>query len=435
MDAALGQGGGTLAGGYRPALERALHENTELWVYDAAGTLVAATSRAPGPGIVRTAAEAPDGAITVQTASEISDGEVAVAHVASLDWTVVAVRSGPPLVPLAGAFPNYWLFVVGLAGVAVLALSALIQPIAGSLRDLTRAAERVAEGHLRPWFPTPTDDEMGRLTLALQHMADRLRVMMKQVDQSSRLAVLGKLSAYLAHEIRNPLSAVKMNLQRLDRWRRSEDIPDKYGDAITISLKEVDRLSIAVSNILQLSPGQPEPKEVVSLHDLIREAGMLLDRDFASHGVALRWDLNADADRVLGVPGQLKGVIINLMLNALEAQPEGGQLLIRSALVPGTTEVRGPHLELRFKDQGPGVPPEIRHQIFEPFFTTKRGGSGIGLALVSQAIRDHGGEIYVDASSRVDEGAEFVMGLPLAAVVPPKKPGKVKPQVAPWMRQ
>ncbi len=419
-------GRGSLIAGYRPALDRSLHPDIELWAYDAQGRLVAATSCRAGPGL--------HAAVEVGAGSGPgSEQAFATAAVPSLGLTVVAGRSRALPAPLTDVFSSYWLFALGLAGATVLVFSALLRPVAGSLRDLTRAAEQVAQGDLRPWFPTPTDDEVGRLTLAFQNMTERLRIMVARADQSSRLAVLGKLSAYLAHEIRNPLSAVKMNLQRLERWRRADEIPERYGEAITISLREVDRLSTAVSNVLQLSPNQPQPRQGVSLHELITEVGKLLDRDFARRGVALRWDLSAEADRVLGVPGQLKSVIINLMLNALDAQPRGGKLLIRSALVTGPSQNSGPHLELRFKDHGSGVPPRIRDRIFEPFFSTKEGGSGIGLALVSQTVGDHGGDVYLEPSSRVDDGAEFVVRLPLAAVASPHVPGELEPQVAPWL--
>ena len=135
---------------------------------------------------------------------------------------------------------------------------------------------------------------------------------------------------------------------------------------------------------------------------------------------------------VVGQPGPLKGVVINLMLNALDAQPNGGQLLIRSALRPGTTGDRGPKLELRFRDSGPGVPPEIQERIFEPFFTTKEGGSGVGLAVVAQTIRDHGGELYLEDRLRVDEGAEFVIRLPLAAVAGDESSAPAEPDAPPW---
>jgi two-component system sensor histidine kinase FlrB len=174
---------------------------------------------------------------------------------------------------------------------------------------------------------------------------------------------------------------------------------------------------------------------VVSLHELVAEVGQLLDSDFARRRVNLRWDLTAEADRVLGEPGQLKGVIINLMLNALDAQPEGGELRVQSRLQAGDGDSGGPILELRFRDRGPGIPPDVRERIFEPFFTTKGGGSGIGLAVASQTVRDHGGEIQLADRLRVGDGAEFIVRLPLAALVTEGGRSQVEPGIAPWMEE
>ncbi|KPJ83639.1 MAG: hypothetical protein AMS19_03670 [Gemmatimonas sp. SG8_23] len=428
----IGEGTATLVGAYRPGRGGTLPVGPSLWVYDETGGLVVATSCQPGPGL-------PEGRQPAEGAAELvpldpEGGEsLALASVPSRAWTVVALGSNALRAPLAGFFRDYWLFVLGLAGTTLLGFSFFVRSLTGSLDDLTLAVERVAGGDLRPWFPTPRDDEIGRLTLAFQEMTDRLREMVTQVDRSSRLAVLGKLSAYLAHEIRNPLSSVKMNLQRLDRWKRAGEIPERYGDAIDVSLREVGRLSAAVSNVLQLSPSKSRPKEVLEIHELVHEVGRLLDRDFARKGVRLRWDLNAEADRVLGETGPLKGVIINLMLNALDAQPAGGTLHIESSLRAGTAESPGPRLELRFTDSGPGVPPEVREKIFDPFFTTKESGSGIGLAVASQTIRNHGGDLYLADSTRMGQGAEFVVDLPLAAVVSDGTSEVPGARIASWM--
>jgi two-component system NtrC family sensor kinase len=97
--------------------------------------------------------------------------------------------------------------------------------------------------------------------------------------------------------------------------------------------------------------------------------------------------------------------------------------------------VPGPQVELRFRDGGPGVPSEIRGRVFEPFFTTRESGSGIGLAVASQTIRDHGGEIWLADSTRLDEGADFVVTLPLAAMVLAGDAGPVTPRLAEWLEQ
>ncbi|HSG48799.1 MAG TPA: ATP-binding protein [Longimicrobiales bacterium] len=436
LDVPLEDGTGTLHGAYWAGQEPGLRAGQGLWVYDEAGRLVMGTTCGTDSGVSpsQVPPDSLSGLLADDGGAAANQGQsVAFARVAGEGWVALATGVSPLRGSVARFFRSYWLFVLGLAGTTLLAFSVLLRRVTGSLEDLTRAAERVAQGDLNPWLPTPTDDEIGRLTLAFSEMTDRLRSMVAQVDRSSRLAVLGKLSAFLAHEIRNPLSTVKMNLQRLQRWQEAGELPSRCETPIDVSLKEVGRLSAAVSNILQLSPGKVRPTEVVSVHELVEEVGQLLDQDFTRRGVSLRWELNAEADRVLAQPGQLKGVVINLMLNALDAQPDGGELLIRSRLRPPGAGQQGPRLELRFKDRGTGVPEGVRGRVFEPFFTTKEGGSGIGLAVASQTIRDHGGELFLEEPSTLEEGAEFVVSLPLAARVQEWDPGETEPQVAPWM--
>ena len=244
-------------------------------------------------------------------------------------------------------------------------------------------------------------------------MLTRIRRMMNQVDQSGRLAVVGQLSAYLAHEIRNPLSSIKLNLQRLQRWTRNGSIPEFCSEPLEISIREVERLNTAVSGVLELSRPEDSNPEVVSLHHLLGEAADLVSSRFRKQRVGLELDLDAEADLVMVRPGQLKSVVLNLMVNALEAQPDGGKLEIRTVL-RGMPELGGPALALHFKDEGPGVPPEIRDRIFEPFFTTKSGGAGIGLAMAIQAVRANKGEVTLAPSLVGETGAEFVVAFPLA---------------------
>jgi len=340
----------------------------------------------------------------------------AVARTGNSSW--VAVATAPPT-PAAASLDRlvvtYWLFVLGLGVFTALAFSILLGRFTKSLRELTRAAEEIGVGELDPWLPVPTSGEIGQLTITFSRMLARIRQMMTQVDQNGRLAVVGQLSAYLAHEIRNPLSSIKLNLQRLKRWTDRGSIPSFCREPLEISLKEVERLNASVSGVLQLSRAQDSPKEVVSLHDLVGEAAELLASRFQRRRVELRLDLDAEADRVRGRPGQLKSVILNLMVNALEAQSDGGYLEVRTELAR-EPEVGGPVLALHFKDGGRGIPPEIRDRIFEPFFTTKAGGSGIGLAMAFQSVRENDGDLYLEPSISTAAGAEFVAVFPLAPV-------------------
>ena len=352
--------------------------------------------------------------------------------VGSPPWATVFHVSALPGPSVSAALSTYGV-PLGLLLLAVAILGLIVRRWSRILEALAEAAGAVGAGELRPWLPPPRNDELGEVTLAFNEMTARLRDRMEQIDQSGRLAVVGKLASYLAHEVRNPLSAIKMNLQRLDRWARAGEIPYRCAEPVQISLGEVDRLAGAVSSVLQLGRSHDQPPEELSAHDLVREAGVLLDNEFASRGVRLRWELDAEADRIVGRPGQLKGVILNLMLNALDAQPEGGELVIRSNLAPGPRGEPGPRLELRFRDDGPGVPSDVRDRIFEPFFTTKASGSGIGLSVASKAVRDHGGDLRLGELPALGAGAEFVVSLPLGPVASESGTARPEPRLAPWM--
>jgi len=415
------------------------------YVLDGEGELVLGSSCEPPSRLASAllaAAAAADGAegerSAIAFAFEDGDEDVltACAAVPSLDWWVATTDESALLASLERLHLNYWLFVMALAGLTVVAFSLLLSRFTRSLQDLTAAVEQVEQGqNLNPWLPPPSDDEVGRLTVAFSRMLERIREMVARVDRSGRLAVVGQLSSYLAHEIRNPLSSVKMNLQRLQQWERRGELPERSREPIEISLKEVDRLSQAVSDVLQLTRSHGKPAETVHVHEIVTEAGKLLDQEFARRGVALRWELDAVADRVLARPGQIKGVILNLMLNALEAQPGGGRLTVCSELLPPAPgdEPPGPRLAVRFCDEGPGVPPEIRDRIFDPFFTTKADGSGIGLAIAAGAVRENDGDLFLEETPRADAGAEFVMLLPLAAVFPEDGSRETPRRLAPWL--
>jgi two-component system sensor kinase FixL len=154
----------------------------------------------------------------------------------------------------------------------------------------------------------------------------------------------------------------------------------------------------------------------VSLHQILVEAESLLLEKFRAQGVELDMALDAGADRILARSGQIKSAVLNLMVNALEAQPDGGHLEVHSHLTRRGTN-HGPWIVLRFEDRGPGVPDGLREQIFEPFFTTKSSGSGIGLAVAQQNIRENGGSLALESPERPGgEGAAFVVFFPLAPV-------------------
>ena len=323
---------------------------------------------------------------------------------------------------------TYWLFAIGLALATALGFLLILRGLTTDLRQLIRASEKIGEGDLNVWLPPPSTGEMGRLNLALASMMERLRSMVEQVDRSGRLAAVGQLSSYLAHEIRTPLSSTRMNLQRLQRWVQDGRIPATCQEPVEISLKEIDRLTATIGGVLALTRTNEAPLVPVGIRAAVEEAVHVLKPELRARRIELRVDLGTHGDQVLGRGGQIRGVVLNLLLNASQAQPRGGWIEVTSSLV-NSADLPGPMLELRVRDGGPGVPADLRARIFEPFFTTKHDGSGIGLALAAQSVKSSGGQIWLEEPLAQGEGAEFVILLRLAPVAQ-ERPAREAPAAA-----
>ena len=328
-------------------------------------------------------------------------------------------------------FLTYWLFAIGLALSTALAFSVVLRGLTAELLQLIRVSEKIGEGDLNPWLPPPAAGDVGRLNLALGRMLERLRSMVEQVDRSGRLAAVGQLSSYLAHEIRTPLSSTRMNLQRLQRWVQNGRIPANCREPIEISLKEIDRLTSTIGGVLALTRSSEAPLVSVGIHAAVQQAVEVVRPELRTRGIDLRMELEAGTDQVLGRPGQIRGVVLNLLVNASQAQPRGGWIEISSKLVR-SADLPDPMLELRVKDGGPGVPADVRSRIFEPFFTTREEGSGIGLALAAQSVRTSGGQIWLEEPLAQGDGAEFVVLLRLAPVAQDQPSPEAPAQIMPW---
>lgn len=241
----------------------------------------------------------------------------------------------------------------------------------------------------------------------------------QQMKERDRLAALGEMSAGLAHEIRNPLGAIKAAAQVI------EEIPEEPGapprperEFLGVIVEEVDRLNRVVSDFLSYArPSSGLPKEV-DVNEILRRTMQLVE---AGHGGAagLVLDYGGDLPGVLIDGEKLHQVFLNLALNALQAMEGRADARLEIAtrlkkmrrlhrVQSGIEPVR--HVEIRFSDNGPGIEPEVLQRIFIPFFTTKSRGSGLGLSLCQRIIRDAGGDIEV--RSGIGQGTIFTVVLP-----------------------
>jgi signal transduction histidine kinase len=240
--------------------------------------------------------------------------------------------------------------------------------------------------------------------------------------ERDRLAALGEMSAGLAHEIRNPLAAIKGAAQELDPGRVGGD----DGELMQIIIDEVNRLNTVVVEFLDYARPFRGTFVALSANDAVKRTVQLMQHDLRKEGseVELTLDLQEDLPDVSGDAERLQQVLINLVLNAADAMKRKGKITVSTKKSADMTDaalwtLKEPKqfVEVRVKDEGPGIAPQLLEQIFIPFFTTKARGTGLGLALCQRIVQHHGGSMEV--RSVEGHGATFVIRLP---AVPQKKP-------------
>ena len=244
--------------------------------------------------------------------------------------------------------------------------------------------------------------ENARLYENLKQSQDTLR-------RADRLSSLGLLTAGLAHEIRNPLVAIRTFTQLL---------PERYNDAEFregfqgLALKEVDRICGLINDLLSFArPSRPNVAEE-NMNDVVDGIARILETEAKEKGVEITRDFGPNLPRVWIDREQMKQVFMNLILNAIQAMREGGSILLSTRL-NSRNDARHPgqFVQVEIRDTGVGIPPENLDHIFDPFFTSKDEGSGLGLSISHQIVQEHGG--YVTVESKVGVGTTFCINLPI----------------------
>ncbi len=331
-------------------------------------------------------------------------------------WTVVSTASLDEFAaPFRGAQRGFLILVLLLATVVGGAFLVSTRRATASLEALTLASERMGKGDLDPPLPPPGPDEVGRLSAAFRLMVGEVRRMLRRVEETRQMAIMGEFASSISHEIRNPLTSIKLNLQGLEEEARQEGLSEPSIRALGICLREVAHLEEAVRKILDLARTHPPLRVETSLHDTLSEAVELLEIQLESRGVEIRMSLDAEEDLILADPEELKSVFVNLFVNAEEAMPDGGHVFINTENPRGLGSTDTILVDVT--DEGIGVPEEARDQIFRPFVTTKADGTGFGLAIARLAVQDHEGRIWLGSSPKgaglERPGATFHVELPL----------------------
>jgi signal transduction histidine kinase len=226
------------------------------------------------------------------------------------------------------------------------------------------------------------------------------------IRRADRLASLGTLTAGLAHEIRNPMVAIKTLTQLLPERLEDEEFRSQF---VKIASGEVDRISSLINELLDFARPSDPKWEMEDINAILDGMILLITTETKKKLITIIKNYASNLPLAQIDREQIKQVILNLLLNAIDATSENGTITVqtRSFIKPGGE----PYVQIEFTDTGCGIPVEHLEDIFNPFFTTKATGSGLGLSISSQIVQDHKG--YIDVESQLERGSSFFINLPV----------------------
>ena len=276
------------------------------------------------------------------------------------------------------------------------------------VEQLAAAAKEVAAGHLESKVEVGSADELGQLAESFNRMTRELREQKERLIQTERVAAWRELARRLAHELKNPLFPLQLTVENLIRARQQspEIFEEMFNESSTTLLIEISNLKTIISRFSEFSK-MPQPQwQHVRLNAVVQDVMKLFRAQLQSaEAASISCDMTLDErmQTIAADPELLHRAISNLVLNALDAMPEGGKLTIR-------TQEIGDHAVVEVSDTGTGLTPEEVDRIFTPYYTSKQHGTGLGLAIVQSVVSDHGGRI--DVQSTPSRGTTFRIELP-----------------------
>ncbi len=289
------------------------------------------------------------------------------------------------------------------AGILVLAVlgHTLARGITRPVRQLATMATRIAGGDRSVRATVDGGNEIAELAKTLNEMTARLADYEEEIAHANRLAAVGQTAARVAHEIRNPLTAIKMQIQLL------QESGDPQQRAITRSLlDEIRRLELIVTSTLDLSRPARLERAPTDVNALVRDLAHLLAPQFEHRAIRLGLDCADDLPPANLDGNRVKQVLLNLLVNAADALPGGGQIRLETLY-----DANGGRIGIVIEDSGPGIPADKMAQLFTPLQTDKPGGLGLGLSLSRELVELHGGHMEVDNGPL--GGARFQVWFPL----------------------
>lgn len=332
---------------------------------------------------------------------------------------------------------TFWGIAVVIVVLLIVIANYTTANITKPVRALALATGKVAEGDMTQRVEIHTNDEIGllgdsfnKMAAALQQATDGYQTLTRTLEQkvqektdelraaeailvqSDKLASLGKLGAGVAHELNNPLTSILLNSYLL---LENESMNEASRQNLQLIIDETKRCSSIVSGLLEFARQTPPERVPVDINRVIESTMLLMDTHALMSRVRIVTDLKDDLPPLMVDVNKIKQVFTNIIMNAMDAMPDGGTLTIQSRI----SEDQG-RVEIEFRDTGKGIPEEHIKKIFDPFFTTKgTKGTGLGLAISYGIIEQHGGSIQV--RSMVGQGTAILISIPTAGSVEKKK--------------
>jgi signal transduction histidine kinase len=312
---------------------------------------------------------------------------------------------------------------IGLVAVSSILLVAvvgimIVRSITAPVKQLVEVTKLVAADDLTAEAAVKTRDEIGVLANSFNQMTRELKRSRNRLVQSEKLAAVGQLAAGIAHEIRNPLTSIKMIVQLLRR-RLQEDETGR--ESVQAVLDEINRLEIVISGLLDFARPMEMVLKPANVADVMNDVLKLMEADLRHRKIEFVKRMDETLPEIMLDEDKMKQVFMNLILNSMQAMPEGGKLIVKvnsqQSTVNRGLETRDHGLEtnkvrVEISDTGIGMSPEVLAHAFEPFFSTKSGGTGLGLANVKKIMEQHGGKLEMESTE--GQGTRVIIGFPIS---------------------
>ncbi len=280
------------------------------------------------------------------------------------------------------------------------------------VNQLVSGIDKFSTGALHYRIPSIGSDEVSMLADRFNEMAEKLTQFQEKAKRSERSETLSKMASVLSHEIRNPLNAMVINMQVLEReFNKPEPKIDKLRHYLEIVTSEIQRVDDLVNNFLMVARPPKLERKLVKIDQLLDEIIISQQAEALHSGVRVNRRYHVTDFDLMVDEKKIRQVFLNIFLNAIQAMPGGGNLVIELYLLSyAEDEDNLDWIVVRFRDTGKGIPKEQLSQVFDFYYSTKSNGTGLGLSIAQQIVEEHGGRIEVE--SKVESGSIFSVFLP-----------------------